>query len=48
MLALHELQRRFAAAVLDSDSSGFEHHIRAAGLPGTRRLQVYRNNTRLA
>ena len=47
MLALHELQRRFAAAVLDSDGSGFEHHIRAAGLPGARRLQVYRNNTRL-
>ncbi|NMQ19699.1 DUF2063 domain-containing protein [Candidatus Competibacter phosphatis] len=47
MLALHELQRRFAAAVLDSDSSGFEHHIRAAGLSGARRLRVYRNNTRL-
>lgn len=47
MPALHELQRRFAAAVLDGDDGGFERHIRAAGLSGERRLQVYRNNSRL-
>lgn len=47
MLALHELQQRFATAVLGKDDGSFERHIHAAGLTGTQRLQVYRNNTRL-
>ncbi len=47
MPALHELQRCFVAAVLDGDSDGFEPHVRAAGWSGARRVQVYRNNTRL-
>lgn len=47
MLALHELQQRFATAVLGEDDSGVERAIHAAGLTGAQRLQVYRNNTRL-
>lgn len=48
MLRLHELQRRFAAAVFDEDSRDFERYLCSAGLAGARRLQVYRNNTRLS
>lgn len=47
MLRLRELQQDFAAAVLDGAQNGFERHIRAAGLSGVRRLQIYRNNTLL-
>lgn len=47
MLRLRELQQDFAAAVLDGVQNGFERHIRAAGLSGARRLQIYRNNTLL-
>ena len=48
MLKLRELQLGFAAAVLDDEQNGFEQHIRAAGLSGARRLQIYRNNTLLS
>ncbi|MBK8534614.1 MAG: putative DNA-binding domain-containing protein [Candidatus Competibacteraceae bacterium] len=48
MLRLRELQLDFAAAVLDSEQNGFDRHIRAAGLSGTQRLQVYRNNSLLS
>lgn len=47
MPRLRELQQNFAAAVLDGEQNGFERHIRAAGLSGIRRLQIYRNNTLL-
>ncbi len=48
MSRLRELQLGFAAAVLDGDANDFARHIRAAGLTGARRLQVYRNNSRLS
>ena len=48
MLRLRELQLGFAAAVLDGDGGEFDRHIRAAGLSGARRLQIYRNNTLLS
>ncbi|MBK8533641.1 MAG: putative DNA-binding domain-containing protein [Candidatus Competibacteraceae bacterium] len=48
MLKLRELQLGFAAAVLDDEQNGFEQYIRAAGLSGARRLQIYRNNTLLS
>ncbi|MCP5159279.1 MAG: putative DNA-binding domain-containing protein [Gammaproteobacteria bacterium] len=48
MLALHESQQRFAAAVFGEDSGDFERHIHTLGLTGAQRLQVYRNNTRLS
>ncbi|HRD67945.1 MAG TPA: DNA-binding domain-containing protein [Candidatus Competibacter sp.] len=43
MLGLRELQIGFAAAVLDG-AGDFDQHVRAAGLSGARRLQIYRNN----
>lgn len=46
MPRLREWQLGFAAAVLDGDGNDFARHVRAAGLSGARRLQVYRNNTR--
>ncbi|MDG4594812.1 MAG: DNA-binding domain-containing protein [Candidatus Contendobacter sp.] len=47
MHGLRELQLGFAAAVLDGAEGDFDRHIRAAGLSGVRRLQVYRNNALL-
>lgn len=47
MLRLRELQLDFAAAVLDGEQNGFDRHIQAAGLSGSRRLQVYQNNALL-
>ena len=47
MRGLRELQLGFAAAVLDGAEGDFDRHIRAAGLAGARRLQVYRNNAAL-
>ena len=47
MPGLRELQLGFAAAVLDDAGDGFARHIRAAGLTGARRLQIYRNNVAL-
>ena len=47
MPRLRELQLGFATALLDGDAGGFDRHIRAAGLSGARRLQVYRHNTLL-
>ena len=47
MPRLRELQLGFAAALLEGDAGGFDRHIRAAGLSGARRLQVYRHNTLL-
>ncbi|MFZ1643562.1 MAG: DNA-binding domain-containing protein [Candidatus Contendobacter sp.] len=47
MPRLRELQLGFAAALLDGDAGGFDRHIRAVGLNGARRLQVYRHNTLL-
>ncbi|MCB1803709.1 MAG: putative DNA-binding domain-containing protein [Candidatus Competibacteraceae bacterium] len=45
MLSLRELQRGFAQAILDPQvATRFESQIRAAGLDGTRRVQIYRNN----
>ncbi|MFO1423313.1 MAG: DNA-binding domain-containing protein [Candidatus Competibacteraceae bacterium] len=48
MLGLRELQLGFAAAVLDGAEGDFDRHVRAAGLSGARRLQVYRNNALLS
>ena len=45
MPRLRELQLGLVSALLDGDEGDFARHIRAAGLPGARRLQVYRNNT---
>lgn len=45
MPRLRELQLGFAAALLDGAGDDFACHVRAAGLTGARRLQVYRNNT---
>lgn len=47
MLGLRELQLGFAAAVLDGAEGDFDRHVRAAGLSGARRLQVYRHNAAL-
>jgi Uncharacterized protein conserved in bacteria len=44
MSSLHNLQTRFAEAVFNPGSTGFERHIRPNGLTGARRLRVYRNN----
>ncbi len=45
MPRLRELQLGFAAALLDGAGDDFARHVRAVGLTGARRLQVYRNNT---
>lgn len=47
MSRLRELQLGFAAALLDGDAGSFDRHIRAVGLSGARRLQVYCHNTLL-
>ncbi len=44
MPSLHDLQLGFAEAVFDATASHFTQYIRANGLTGARRLQVYRNN----
>lgn len=49
MRGLRELQRGFAAAVLDGRVDDFAARIQVkAGLDGARRLQIYRNNTVLS
>ena len=44
MLMLRELQLDFAAQVYDDEARGMDTRLRANGLTGARRLQVYRNN----
>jgi hypothetical protein len=44
MPALRELQQAFSNAVFTGDADGCAAWIRANGLSGERRLQVYRNN----
>ena len=44
MPSLHELQQRFVREVFREDGDGASALIRPNGLPGPRRLQVYRNN----
>ncbi len=44
MHALRDLQSRFAIALFDPGSTGFDLDIRAHGLRGASRLSVYRNN----
>lgn len=44
MPTLHELQMDFAAQVFDGEDRGIEALLRGHGLPGARRLLVYRNN----
>lgn len=46
MPSLRELQEAFLEGVLGNDDQPLTRHILAAGLPGRRRLQVYRNNIR--
>ena len=48
MSRLRELQADFAQAVLNGVDTAFGHYIRASGLGGERRLQVYRNNVFLS
>lgn len=47
MLALREWQQGFAAAVLDGAEDEFARYIRTRHFSSTRRLQIYRNNSRL-
>jgi len=44
MPTLRELQLDFAAQVYDNEARGVDTRLRANGLTGARRLQVYRNN----
>lgn len=44
MYGLRETQQRFGAHVLQHDDPEFAAEVRANGLTGARRLQVYRNN----
>lgn len=46
MLALHELQRRFGAALLDGDTSAIEPCIRGGAIEPAGRIAIYRNNCR--
>lgn len=48
MLALREWQQGFTAAVLDGAEDAFARHIRARHFSSERRLQVYRNNSRIS
>lgn len=48
MSELRELQRAFAAAVLDGHSSELATRVHANGLDGEARLQIYRNNARIS
>jgi len=47
MHKLHELQRIFSQHVFSDGGTPFSTQIRANGLSGPRRLQIYRNNTYL-
>ncbi|MDH3280091.1 MAG: putative DNA-binding domain-containing protein [Gammaproteobacteria bacterium] len=44
MSGLRDLQFRFSAGIFDSRRGAITEHVRANGLTGSRRLQVYRNN----
>ena len=44
MPGLHELQQAFAREIFEEGEPGISHSIRANGLSGARRLQIYRNN----
>lgn len=46
MPALPELQRNFARALLEGETTGLDEWMRAGGVPAERRLEVYRNNVR--
>jgi len=46
MPALHELQRRFGAALLDGDASAIEPFIRGGAIEPAGRIAIYRNNCR--
>ena len=45
MNALRELQQGFAGIVFDEADNGFDQAIKADGLTGARRLQIYHNST---
>lgn len=45
MLALPELQRAFAAAILDEQTTPLAAIVKAGGIDPERRIQVYRNNS---
>ena len=45
MLALPELQRAFAAAILADETATLSPLVRADGIAPERRIQVYRNNS---
>lgn len=45
MLALPELQRAFAAAILDEEATPLTAIVKAGGIAPERRIQVYRNNS---
>ena len=44
--ALRELQRAFAAALLDEDDRAILPHLVEDGLPAGERLRIYRNTCR--
>ncbi len=46
MLALHELQLRFVAALLDGAEEPVAAEIEANGIDASERLEIYRNNVR--
>jgi hypothetical protein len=45
MLALPELQRAFAAAILTEEATPLAAIVKAGGIAAERRIQVYRNNS---
>ncbi len=45
MISLRELQLGFSEDVFSGGGTGFDAQIKANGLSGERRLQIYRNNT---
>ena len=45
MLALPELQRAFAAAILEDRPEGIRDVVQARGIAPERRIQIYRNNS---
>ena len=45
MLALPELQRAFAAAILADETEQLGRIVQAGGIAPERRIQVYRNNS---
>lgn len=45
MNTLRELQQGFAGAVFDEADNGFDQAVKADGLTGARRLQIYHNST---